>query len=281
MTLPTAPVRLDADAMRLSQVFANLLNNAAKYTDAGGEIAVAARIDGEEVVVTVRDTGVGIPADRIEEIFDMFTQLETGTDRAHGGLGVGLRVVRSLVEMHGGRVAVKSAGVRRGSEFTVRLPLANGKHGKAAATTAGRSELPAPYRVLIVDDNRDAAVSLGMVLRLQGAEVHTVYDGPSALAALERVRPIAVVLDLGMAGMDGYEVARRIRRDPRFGKVALIALSGWGQEDDFRRTRDAGFDHHLVKPPDLGELQSLLALAAASDRVMPATSATARADPRS
>jgi signal transduction histidine kinase/CheY-like chemotaxis protein len=281
VTLPTAPVRLDADAMRLSQVFANLLNNAAKYTDAGGEITVAARVEGEEVVVTVRDTGVGIPADRIEEIFDMFTQLETGTDRAHGGLGVGLRVVRSLVEMHGGRVAVKSAGARRGSEFTVRLPLADGTHGKAAATNARRSESPARYRVLIVDDNRDAAVSLGMVLRLQGAEVHTVYDGPSALAALERVRPIAVVLDLGMAGMDGYEVARRIRRDPRFGKVALIALSGWGQEDDFRRTRDAGFDHHLVKPPDLGELQSLLSLAAASDSVTPETVATARADPRS
>ena len=263
LDLPAAAVRLDADPMRLAQVFANLLNNAAKYTDPGGEIAVVAAVEGGEVVVTVRDNGVGIPPDRLDEIFDMFTQIETGTDRAHGGLGVGLRVVRSLVEMHGGRVEVRSAGPRRGSEFLVRLPVAAGKQGAAAVPHAGRGERPSPCRVLVVDDNRDAAVSLGMVLRMQGADVHIAYDGPSALEMLERVQPTVAVLDLGMAGMDGYEVARRVRRDPRFCNLSLIALTGWGQEDDFRRTRDAGFDHHLVKPPDLAELQALIAGAAA------------------
>jgi signal transduction histidine kinase/ActR/RegA family two-component response regulator len=259
VTLPPTPVRLDADAMRMAQVFANLLNNAAKYTDPGGEIAVTATVGGGEVAVSVRDNGVGIPSDRLDEIFDMFTQIDTGTDRAHGGLGVGLRVVRSLVEMHGGRVEVKSAGARCGSEFVVRLPVATGKHGAPGAPLSVRGERTSTCRVLVVDDNRDAAVSLGMVLRMQGCEVHIVYDGPSALEALPNVRPTAVVLDLGMAGMDGYEVARRIRQLPQHREVTLIALTGWGQEDDFRRTHDAGFNHHLVKPPDLAQLQALLA----------------------
>ncbi len=170
--------------------------------------------------------------------------------------------MRSLVEMHGGRVEVRSAGVRCGSEFVVRLPLAAGKQGAPGSAHPTHGEQGVACRVLIVDDNRDAAVSLGMVLRLSGCEVHIVYDGPSALEALARVRPTAVVLDLGMAGMDGYEVARRIRRDPMHGGVTLIALTGWGQEEDFRRTQDAGFDHHLVKPPDISQLQSLLASAA-------------------
>ncbi len=258
LSLPAEPLTIRGDALRLGQVFANLLNNAAKYTPAKGRVAVTARPEGEHVVVSVSDSGIGIPTDMLPRVFDMFTQVQRPADQRYGGLGIGLTLVRNLVEMHGGRVRACSDGPGRGTEIIVRLPLAQ---DASRATTSTRPPiLPAmPHRrVLVVDDNRDAAESLGMLLELLGAEVQVVHDGPSALDALGRFAPSIVVLDIGMPGMDGYEVARRIRQDPRAGAVTLIALTGWGQAEDRRRCRQAGFDHHLTKPIDVDAFRALM-----------------------
>jgi CheY-like chemotaxis protein len=260
---------LDADAVRLAQVFANLLNNAAKYTEERGHIQLSARRAGDEVVVSVRDDGVGIPSDRLEEVFDLFAQVDRSLARAQGGLGIGLTLVRRLVEMHGGRVEARSGGPGAGSEFVVALPLARSTARAGAAESEradARPAVNAPRRVLVVDDNRDAGESLEMLLRVLGVESRVVHDGESALAALRAFRPEMVLLDLGMPGMDGYEVARRIRERPEDGEPVVIALTGWGQPEDRRRTREAGFDHHLVKPVGLGVLQSLLAALDAPER---------------
>ncbi|MEX2140043.1 MAG: PAS domain S-box protein [Pirellulales bacterium] len=260
--LPPQPLVLDGDAVRLAQVFANLLNNAAKYTLAGGQIVVAARCEADEVVVSIRDTGIGIPRDMLPRVFDMFAQITNDLRRTQDGLGIGLSLVRTLVSMHGGTVEAESAGLGHGSQFIVRLPLAkiepeesNDEHRQSGPEP---SLIPA-RRIIAVDDNRDAADSLGMLLKILGADVHVAYDGQSALEAIRICRPAVVLLDLGMPGMDGYEVARRIRQNPEASKVLLIALTGWGQEEDRRRTKEAGFDHHLIKPVELSALQALLA----------------------
>jgi PAS domain S-box-containing protein len=260
VTLPAGPVPLDADPVRLAQVLANLLNNSAKYTEEGGQVWLTAERQGPEVVISVRDNGIGIPADMLPHIFDMFTQVDRSIGRSQGGLGIGLTLVKTLVEMHGGSVVAHSDGPGRGSAFTVRLPFradlsaddTPGPEHRAQAPSGGR-------RILIVDDNHDAAESLGTVLRLMNNEVHIAPDGLSALQAADVFRPDLVFLDIGMPGMDGYEVARRLRQRPAFQNTVLVALTGWGQEEDRRQTQQAGFDHHLVKPVEPGALQELMA----------------------
>jgi signal transduction histidine kinase/CheY-like chemotaxis protein len=258
ISLPGDPLILHGDPVRLSQVFANLLNNAAKYMNEGGQIWLTASQQDGSVVVSVRDTGIGIPAEMLPRIFKMFTQVDRSTRQAQGGLGIGLTLVRTLVEMHGGEVEAKSPGTNQGSEFVVRLPLSKEAYATGSILPEVREPVLPNRRVLVVDDNRDAAESLGVLLSLLGAEVRVVNDGPAALEILSEYQPSVVLLDIGMPGMDGYEVARRIRERPEFRDLMLIALTGWGQEDDRRRTSQAGFDHHLLKPADMTALKSLL-----------------------
>jgi signal transduction histidine kinase len=260
--LPQEPLNVEADPTRLAQVFANLLNNAAKYTEDGGDLHLRAERQGGEAVISVRDTGVGIAPAHLASVFDMFVQGRGGHPRMPGGLGIGLTLVRTLVEMHGGSVAARSDGPGKGSEFTVRLPLSAApfsEEKRRAAAPAAAAMLP---RVLVVDDNRDAADSLGSLLGILGADVHVVHDGQAALDAFGAYRPALVFLDLGMPEMDGFEVARRMRARPDYDGVRLVALTGWGQEKDRRQTAAAGFDEHLVKPPEIDALQALLARAA-------------------
>jgi PAS domain S-box-containing protein len=261
VTFTPEPLIVEGDPVRLAQVFANLLNNAAKYTDPGGHIWISTGRDGHWAAVSVRDTGAGISSEMLSRVFELFTQGEHLSERSQGGLGIGLTLVRSLLEMHGGSVEAFSEGLGRGSEFVVRLPLA-----AAPVVDVPRPrtrELPTPNlqarRVLVVDDNHDSAESMGMLLKILGAEVKVVYSGPEALDSLSAYQPSAVLLDIGMPGMDGHEVARRIRQHPEFHDITLIALSGWGQEEDRRRSKQAGFDYHLIKPADVTALQNLLA----------------------
>jgi signal transduction histidine kinase/ActR/RegA family two-component response regulator len=257
VTLAERPLVVEGDAVRLAQVFSNLLNNAVKYTDPGGRITVKARCEDGYAVVTVADTGIGIPGAVLPRVFDMFVQGDPRDDRHRSGLGIGLTLVRSLVEMHGGTVAARSAGENKGSEFIVRLPLANRDAAHPCAAAVARvNGLP---RVLVVDDNQDAADSLGALLQLLGAEVRVSLSGQSALRMLDEFHPAAIFLDLGMPGMNGYETAGRIRARPGGPAAKLIALTGWGQEEDRRRTHAAGFNYHLVKPADIGALQTVLA----------------------
>jgi CheY-like chemotaxis protein/anti-sigma regulatory factor (Ser/Thr protein kinase) len=257
--LPDEPLAFDADRTRLSQVLSNLLNNAAKYTPQGGRIVVSAERDGHHAIVRVADTGVGIPAEMLPKIFDMFTQVGASLDRSQGGLGIGLTLVKRLVEMHGGTVRARSAGAGKGSEFAVRLPLAAGDARQAEGESpAGAEAAGVRLAILVVDDNVDSAESLAMLLGLKGHEVRIAHDGPQALRTLEAFRPHLILLDLGLPGMSGYEVARWIRGSAELGGVTLAALTGWGQEEDRRRTKEAGFDHHLVKPVEPAALQGLL-----------------------
>jgi PAS domain S-box-containing protein len=259
LAIPPEPITLEGDFVRLTQVVANLLNNAAKYSDAGGQIWVTVRREGNGVALSVRDTGRGIPPDMLPRVFELFMQIDRHSSRAQGGLGIGLTLVKSLVEMHGGSVEALSEGAGRGSEFVVRLPLgAADSAGHAPGKAVNPSAVLAPRRVLVVDDNRDAAQSLGMLLKLLGADVHVVYSGADAMEAIATYRPAVVLLDIGMPGMDGHEVARRIRQQPESQDITLIALTGWGQEEDRHRSQLAGFDYHLIKPADVDALQSLL-----------------------
>ncbi|HTO07215.1 MAG TPA: ATP-binding protein [Myxococcota bacterium] len=260
LDLPSEPIALDADAVRLSQVLANLLNNAAKYTEEGGAIWLRAERQGRSVAISVRDTGVGIPPAMQPRVFDLFTQVDRTLGRAQGGLGIGLALVKRLVEMHGGSVSVESTGWGSGSEFTVRLPLASSESlpERAAEDSSDSPGFAARRRFLVVDDNRDAADSLALLLRLQGIDAEVAYDGESALEAVRARRPEVVLLDLGMPGMDGFEIASRVRREPELADTVLIALTGWGQPEHRQKTREAGFDGHLVKPVELAELQSLV-----------------------
>ena len=270
LAFPPEPLIVDGDPVRLAQVFANLLNNSAKYTDAGGEIRITAHSEDGWAVVSVRDTGAGIPREMLPSVFELFTQIDRHADRAQGGLGIGLTLVKSLVEMHGGTVQANSAGLGKGSEFVVRLPLVPDRHtADFSAAPEISSSLLKPRRVLVVDDNRDAAESMGILLKLLGADVHVAYGGAEALEALPAYRPDVVILDIGMPGMDGYEVARRIRQQPEFQKVTLIALTGWGQDEDRRRSHTAGFDYHLIKPADIDALQALLALVERNEDARP------------
>jgi PAS domain S-box-containing protein len=259
--VPPEPLVLEADPVRLAQVFANLINNSAKYTPPGGEIGVSVRVERGMAVVCVKDNGEGIPPAMLGRVFHMFTQVNTGS-RAQGGLGIGLTLSRTLVHLHGGTIEAFSEGSGRGCEFVVRLPLADAVQAGETPGLDGAARAPAPamQRVLVVDDNHDAADSLGMLLQFLGAEVMVVHDGRSALAAMKTFAPTVVLLDLGMPEMNGLEVARRMREDPQARQVTLVALTGWGQREDRRRTHEAGFDYHLVKPADVGTLQSILSL---------------------
>ena len=256
--IPGTPLVLDADPVRLSQVFANLLNNSAKYTPSGGSISISVRIEDGYAVVCVKDNGEGIPAPMLSRVFNMFTQINTGT-RAQGGLGIGLTLARTLVHLHGGSIEAFSPGKDQGCEFIVRLPLAlSDADPRSDAPEAAAGAPSRMRRVLVVDDNQDAADSLGMLLRFLGAEVAVEHDGRAALAQMKIFRPEVVLLDLGMPGMSGIEVARHMREDPEMRGITLVALTGWGQREDRRRTQEAGFDYHLVKPADLASLQTIL-----------------------
>jgi CheY-like chemotaxis protein len=259
ISLPPDPIPLYGDSIRLGQVLANLLTNAAKYTERGGQIWLAARRDADEAVISVRDNGIGLSAEMLPVVFEMFMQVDRSSNRSEGGLGIGLTLVKNLVELHDGTIAAHSDGPGRGSEFTVRLPVTARQFSdsKTLAVVPKAPDLP-QRRVLVVDDNRDAAASLGMLLKYLGAEVHTVGDGAAALSAIESYRPDVVLLDIGMPVMDGFEVARRIRENHSHDHIVLVALTGWGQAEDRNRTRDAGFDHHLVKPADISTIQTLL-----------------------
>jgi PAS domain S-box-containing protein len=260
VSLPDEPLLIDGDPVRLAQVTANLLNNAAKYTDRGGHIWLTVERRGAEAAVSVRDDGIGISAEMLPHVFEMFTQVHRSRRLTEGGLGIGLSLVDTLVKMHLGRVTARSDGLGKGSEFTVHLPLAAGGARADADQHAIVRHAPESVRcrVLVVDDNHDAAESLGMLLTVMGCDVRIVYDGPTALDAVREHQPAIVLLDLGMPEMDGHEVSRRLRRDPGFRDVLLVALTGWGQEEDRRRSRAAGFDHHLVKPVSSEALQALI-----------------------
>jgi len=259
--LPDRPVRVEADAARLAQVLSNLLNNAAKYTEDGGCIELIAQRGPKEAVLRVRDNGVGIAPEELPQVFDMFMQVESSTDRSQGGLGIGLTLVRRLVEMHGGKIEARSAGLGKGSEFLVRLPALTEPASESVRKPAEDSPTQAPgslRRVLIVDDNADSAESMALLLRLDGHEVRLAYDGQSALEEAHAFRPDVMFLDLNLPKMDGYEVARRLRREPAMRDMTLVAMTGYGQEEDRQRTQEAGFQLHLVKPVDFTKVEELL-----------------------
>jgi PAS domain S-box-containing protein len=263
VSLPPQPIWLYADASRLEQVVVNLLTNAAKYTDEGGHIWLTVQEDGDDCVLRVRDTGIGIAPELLPRIFDLFTQAERSLDRSQGGLGIGLALVQRLVEMHKGKVEVHSS-LGQGSEFVVRLPLALTPAPQSPAVAEETGEPPSrPLRVLVVDDNVDAAETLGMLLQESGHDVRTAFDGPTALEVALEYRPEVVLLDIGLPGLDGFEVAKRLRQQPALGSVVLVAMTGYGQDSDRQRSLDAGFDHHLSKPADFGKVQDILATVSA------------------
>jgi len=262
VSLPERPVWVEGDLIRLSQVIANLLTNAAKYTDKAGRITVKLEGENGEAVVRVRDTGVGIPPDLQPRIFDLFVQGDRTLARSQGGLGIGLTLVKRLVEMHGGSIAVASPGAGQGSEFTIRLPaLAEEQRPEAPGAAGVRAHVTDALRkrVLVVDDNVDAAESIAMILRVSGYDVRCVHDGPSVLPAAKSYRPDVVVLDIGLPGLSGYDVARELREQPEFRRTPLVAVTGYGQEEDRRRSQEAGFDYHLTKPVDPEALQAFVA----------------------
>jgi signal transduction histidine kinase len=264
ISVPDQPIIVSADPVRLTQVVSNLLNNAVKYTDSGGRIALQVGCDDHHATVSVKDTGIGISPTALRRVFDMFMQVDGTDDRARTGLGIGLTLVQSLVEMHGGSVQAFSEGPGRGSEFVVRLPLSSSTPVPVEHDAPGMPAFGGLTRVLVVDDNHDAADSLGALLQMLGADVRVAHDGETALETFETFHPAAVFLDLGMPGMDGFEIARWIRARPDGQDTTLIALTGWGQERDRRRTEEAGFSIHLAKPADLDTLQDVLMSLASS-----------------
>jgi signal transduction histidine kinase/ActR/RegA family two-component response regulator len=266
--LPEQPPVVDGDCMRLTQAIANVLGNAAKYTDTGGSIVLQVCARARDVEIRVRDTGIGIPAEVLPKIFDLFTQLDQRMERPQSGLGIGLALVRRLVEMHGGSVSAHSEGPGRGSEFVICLPLMTPAGLPAVGdpvTAECQAARPQHRRILVADDNLDALESLAALLALNGHEVHRAQDGAGALQAAMRHRPEVIFLDIGMPQMDGYEVARRIRAHECGKEMLLIAVTGWGQESDRQRSFAAGFDFHLVKPVDLEKLNQLLSKVSAVD----------------
>ena len=264
-------VRIDADPLRMAQILSNLLTNAAKYTDPEGRIRLSAKCEPQEVVIEVADSGIGIRAEVLPTIFAMFAQVPSTRDRSEGGLGIGLALTKGLIELHGGKIEARSAGLGRGSQFTVRLP----RRAEVSQRESAREQAtvsPVSRRILIADDNRDSAESLAALLELDGHEVTIVHDGAGAVAAFADARPEIALLDIGMPGLNGYEVARRLRQSHPASAATLIAITGWGQEDDKVRARAAGFDHHLTKPVDLQRLSELIR-AEAAWRPVPASRA--------
>jgi signal transduction histidine kinase/ActR/RegA family two-component response regulator len=260
VTLPAEPIVLDGDAARLTQVLANLLNNAARYTASGGKIELAVRHDADSVVISVKDNGYGISEAALPHVFEMFYQGSDPRASPQAGLGIGLALAKSLVDMHGGTIDVASAGVDRGSEFTLRLPANVHHEMPAAADSHPVTDALGGHRVLVVDDNADAAQTLAFLIRALGEnEVHVAFSGAEALPLAERVKPDTVFLDLKMPEMDGYEVAQRLRSEPWASGAWLVALTGWGLDEHKRRTKEAGFDQHLTKPADRAALESILA----------------------
>lgn len=261
VTLSAERIELEADPVRMAQVFSNLLHNAAKYTPRGGAIRLEVGTQGDTVEVSVTDTGIGIPAEMQERIFDMFSQVGRLSETGYTGLGIGLTLVKALVRMHGGAVSVQSAGAGKGSRFSVRLPIAAQAGSSAPAQEAGGVAEPArevQHRVLVVDDNEDSARTMGMMLELMGNRVQLAYDGRQAVELGRQFRPEVILMDLGMPRLDGYEAARAIR-DEDWGKsVILVAMTGWGQDTDRQRAQDAGFDQHLIKPLDPENVRELL-----------------------
>ena len=270
LTLTWPPMLfIEADAVRLTQVFANILNNAARYTDPGGRIWLSAERDGADVAVRIKDTGVGVPPEMMSHVFEMFTQVDRSLERSRGGLGLGLTLVKRLTELHGGTVRATSKGPGHGSEFVVHLPIALGP-GREDATALGESATAVrPLRIIVVDDNVDGAESLAILLRLQGHDVQVAHDGPEALRVAESARPDVMVLDIGLPGLNGYDVARRIRQQAWSSQLVVIAVSGWGQHTDKQRSVDAGIDYHLVKPVNPADLERVLAENRISSRQSP------------
>jgi signal transduction histidine kinase len=282
--LPELPFHVEGDAVRLTQVISNLLANSAKYTDEGGRIDLVvghepAESGGEHVVISVRDNGRGISPEAMPRLFEPSTHEERLNSGAHGGLGIGLIVVRGLVEMHGGSVEARSDGAGRGSVFTVKLPLmpvegltlkfepARELQGSAAEEPARAEAAGGGLRILVVDDNQDSAISMTLLLELQGHEVHVAHAGPAALRVAADKRPDVILLDIGMPGMNGYEVARQLRAQGEFADTLLVAITGYGRASDVKQTQLAGFDHHLVKPVDYEKLQAVLASKSAKNAV--------------
>ncbi len=258
ITLPKEPIHLNGDPARLAQVIGNLLNNACKFTDKGGHIQLTAELENEQVVVRVKDNGIGIAPDQLGRIFDLFVQVDGSLERTTSGLGLGLTLVKNLVEMHGGTVEAHSDGIGHGAEFTVRLPILR-EAGQLQQGPEVAEVLPSkPRRILIVDDNKDSATSLAMLLQKSGNETFTAFDGQEAVETAEMVRPDLVFMDIGMPKLNGYEACRHIREKPWGKNMVLIALTGWGQTEDKQRSKDAGFNGHLVKPVDFGDLKKLL-----------------------
>jgi CheY-like chemotaxis protein/two-component sensor histidine kinase len=257
--LPKESVYIEADLGRLVQVFGNLLHNAAKYTATGGEIRIVARQERDAAIVTIRDNGLGIPAGMLTEVFEMFAQVDQSLGRAHGGMGIGLTLAKSLVELHGGSMEARSEGLGRGSEFEVRLPAFPGEasHAAVAQPLAGALRLPS-HRILVVDDLTSSADTLALMLESLGQRLHVAYGGAAALEAYDAFEPEIAFIDIAMPGIDGYEVARRLRTGAS-GRPLLIALTGYGQEEDRNRALEAGFDHHLVKPATIQALREILA----------------------
>jgi PAS domain S-box-containing protein len=259
IALPDEPVMLTADPTRLSQIIQNLLINAVKYTPAGGTIWLGVSREADEAVISVRDTGIGIAAEHLPSIFQIFAQLPPGQQRAQGGLGIGLSLVRALAERHGGTVIARSAGTGLGSEFVVRLPVAADPPDVSASPSAPDGESHRNQRILIVDDNQDAAISLAMLLEMDGHDTRTATDGVTCLAVLEDFHPETIILDIGLPGLNGYEVSGLIRKRPTGSGITLIALTGWAQERDKESAHSAGFDFHLTKPVDYERLRNILA----------------------
>jgi CheY-like chemotaxis protein/two-component sensor histidine kinase len=269
--LPKERVRLEADPVRLAQVFSNLLINAAKYTDPGGQIRLWAMQESAEVVVSVRDSGMGISAELMPRLFTLFAQDSTALDRSEGGLGVGLALVKGIVELHGGSVAVSSDGPNQGSEFTIRLPLGRELRLRDIQLDPQRHAVPPGLKILVADDNRDAADTCATLLELSGHLVQTAYSGRRALQLAETSHPDVLLLDIGMTDMDGYSLAEQIRAAKWGSKPVLVAVSGWGREEDRRRAFAAGFDHHLTKPMTGPALEALLQSVSSVHRGAPGT----------
>lgn len=258
VTLPPEPIHLNGDLTRLAQAVSNLLNNASKFTNAGGRIYLTVERDGEHAVINVKDSGVGIAVEQLPLIFDTFTQLDGSLERSESGLGIDLTLVKNLVEMHDGTVEAYSAGVGHGCEFVLRLPIRDQMTPKRPEPIVSELQATTSRRILVVDDNRDSATSLATFLELVGNETHTAFDGIEAVETAEALQPDIVLLDIGMPKLNGYDAARKIREQPWGERMVLVALTGWGQEEDRRKAREAGFNYHIVKPVDPASITTLL-----------------------